>query len=112
MFFFFLIIRRPPRSTRTDTLLPDTSLFRSLHHPESIDPIDSSKQSTSQRSTKQSRVQPPAAMQERGYNLRFHSRLPPFKFLPPNKTRSQSNASNPNFVEPDNHFHSQQSSTE
>src|SRR3546814_9882278 len=24
------MIRRPPRSTRTDTLLPDTTLFRSL----------------------------------------------------------------------------------
>src|SRR3546814_12407213 len=30
MFFFFLIIRRPPRSTRTDTLFPFTTLFRSL----------------------------------------------------------------------------------
>src|SRR3546814_13509026 len=29
MFFFFLIIRRPPRSTRTDTLFPYTTLFRS-----------------------------------------------------------------------------------
>src|SRR3546814_7572666 len=27
---FFLMIRRPPRSTRTDTLFPDTTLFRSL----------------------------------------------------------------------------------
>src|SRR3546814_12700275 len=27
---FFLIIRRPPRSTRTDTLFPYTTLFRSL----------------------------------------------------------------------------------
>src|SRR3546814_6658998 len=27
--FFFLIIRRPPRSTRTDTLFPCTTLFRS-----------------------------------------------------------------------------------
>src|SRR3546814_8312299 len=27
--FFFLMIRRPPRSTRTDTLFPYTSLFRS-----------------------------------------------------------------------------------
>src|SRR3546814_10846595 len=26
---FFLMIRRPPRSTRTDTLLPYTTLFRS-----------------------------------------------------------------------------------
>src|SRR3546814_854612 len=29
-FFFFLMIRRPPRSTRTDTLFPSTTLFRSM----------------------------------------------------------------------------------
>src|SRR3546814_18898361 len=29
-FCFFLVIRRPPRSTRTDTLFPYTTLFRSL----------------------------------------------------------------------------------
>src|SRR3546814_6317786 len=29
--FFFLMIRRPPRSTRTDTLFPYTTLFRSGH---------------------------------------------------------------------------------
>src|SRR3546814_9429330 len=28
-FFFFLMIRRPPRSTRTETLFPSTTLFRS-----------------------------------------------------------------------------------
>src|SRR3546814_1906516 len=27
--FCFLMLRRPPRSTRTDTLFPDTTLFRS-----------------------------------------------------------------------------------
>src|SRR3546814_16689121 len=30
LFFFFLMIRRPPRSTRTDTLFPYTTLFRSI----------------------------------------------------------------------------------
>src|SRR3546814_19341776 len=30
MFFFFLMSRRTPRSTRTDSLLPYTTLFRSL----------------------------------------------------------------------------------
>src|SRR3546814_16848862 len=30
LFFFFLMIRRPPRSTRTDTLFPYTPLFRSV----------------------------------------------------------------------------------
>src|SRR3546814_11821128 len=29
--FFFLMIRRPPRSTRTDTLFPYTTLFRSAN---------------------------------------------------------------------------------
>src|SRR3546814_17331782 len=37
--FVFVMIRRPPRSTRTDTLLPNTTLFRSADrfgrsHPE------------------------------------------------------------------------------
>src|SRR3546814_14094451 len=32
--FFFLSIRRPPRSTRTDTLFPYTTLFRS--RPERV----------------------------------------------------------------------------
>src|SRR3546814_1320703 len=31
--FFFLMIRRPPRSTRTDTLFPYTTLFRSCLLP-------------------------------------------------------------------------------
>src|SRR3546814_15342833 len=30
--FFFLMLRRPPRSTRTDTLFPYTTLFRSNRH--------------------------------------------------------------------------------
>src|SRR3546814_15239532 len=34
-FFFFLMIRRPPRSTRTDTLFPYTTLFRSSQGPGS-----------------------------------------------------------------------------
>src|SRR3546814_13167573 len=29
-FVFFVMIRRPPRSTRTDTLFPYTTLFRSI----------------------------------------------------------------------------------
>src|SRR3546814_3053507 len=33
LFVFFLMIRRPPRSTRTDTLFPYTTLFRSHLRP-------------------------------------------------------------------------------
>src|SRR3546814_685873 len=39
-FIFFLMIRRPPRSTRTDTLFPYTTLFRSVIYqgrPEGMD---------------------------------------------------------------------------
>src|SRR3546814_16223162 len=34
--FFFLMRRRPPRSTRTDTLFPDTTLFRSFSEVPAI----------------------------------------------------------------------------
>src|SRR3546814_21187868 len=37
MFIFFLIIRRPPRSTRPDTLFPYTTLFRSRLRSVRID---------------------------------------------------------------------------
>src|SRR3546814_15292064 len=37
--FFFFMIRRPPRSTRTDTLFPYTTLFRS-------DPADARRRSS------------------------------------------------------------------
>src|SRR3546814_12217679 len=36
--FFFLMIRRPPRSTRTDTLFPYTTLFRSANRGISLLP--------------------------------------------------------------------------
>src|SRR3546814_16938219 len=35
---FFLMIRRPPRSTRTDTLFPYTTLFRSRRTAPGTDP--------------------------------------------------------------------------
>src|SRR3546814_12739873 len=38
--FFFLMIRRPPRSTRTDTLFPYTTLFRSKRASGALDPGD------------------------------------------------------------------------
>src|SRR3546814_13171121 len=44
-FFFFLMIRRPPRSTRTDTLFPYTTLFRS----RSVRMVDDQNRSALQR---------------------------------------------------------------
>src|SRR3546814_12959228 len=38
-FVFFLMIRRPPRSTRTDTLFPYTTLFRSAARPRRPRPL-------------------------------------------------------------------------
>src|SRR3546814_4240094 len=37
--FFFLMIRRPPRSTRTDTLFPYTTLFRSVSDMAADTPV-------------------------------------------------------------------------
>src|SRR3546814_4223837 len=37
--FFFLMIRRPPRSTRTDTLFPYTTLFRSNRRAKHVFPF-------------------------------------------------------------------------
>src|SRR3546814_13426161 len=38
--FFFLIIRRPPRSTRTDTLVPYTTLVRSPGRTQELNYFD------------------------------------------------------------------------
>src|SRR3546814_15338068 len=45
LLLFFVMIRRPPRSTRTDTLFPYTTLFRSNHHRIDYSPgvVDSIK---------------------------------------------------------------------
>src|SRR3546814_15077272 len=40
--FFFLMIRRPPRPTRTDTLFPYTTLFRSVQEMRPLVPSDRS----------------------------------------------------------------------
>src|SRR3546814_12450454 len=37
LYVFFLMIRRPPRSTRTDTLFPYTTLFRSAQRTMKAD---------------------------------------------------------------------------
>src|SRR3546814_7792358 len=49
-FFFFLMIRRPPRSTRTDTLFPYTTLFRSVRGASRASLFGSRPRSASQAS--------------------------------------------------------------
>src|SRR3546814_6409439 len=51
-FFFFLLIRRPPRSTRTDTLFPYTTLFRSLRGGEAISRHDDHAARVTHRDTR------------------------------------------------------------
>src|SRR3546814_14770403 len=47
--FFFLMIRRPPRSTRTDTLFPYPTLFRSQLSNVLLDPFSSVMQESGSR---------------------------------------------------------------
>src|SRR3546814_7175024 len=47
--FFFLMIRRPPRSTRTDTLFPYTTLFRSVP----LQGVDLDRQAVQQRTRRE-----------------------------------------------------------
>src|SRR3546814_17647159 len=55
---FFLMIRRPPRSTRTDTLFPYTTLFRSASFRGGTTP-ETGSQRTIDRPDSVSRVMPP-----------------------------------------------------
>src|SRR3546814_15747046 len=61
--FFFLMIRRPPRSTRTDTLFPYTTLFRS-------DDVDQRRQADAHPAARSAREAP--SRRRRGGGLRCH----------------------------------------
>src|SRR3546814_13339853 len=56
--FFFLMILRPPRSTRTDTLFPYTTLFRSLHRVLSLRRRSPPSESSSRLRQRRSRQTP------------------------------------------------------
>src|SRR3546814_19929176 len=51
-FFFFLMYRRPPRSTRTDTLFPYTTLFRSKSVKRQLSSIRAARSSTATGSSR------------------------------------------------------------
>src|SRR3546814_15836449 len=57
--FFFLMIRRPPRSTRTDTLFPYTTLFRSPY----ADPFEDADRDHRPQPLIGGQIVPPAAGQ-------------------------------------------------
>src|SRR3546814_11070575 len=46
---FFLMIRRPPRSTRTDTLFPYTTLFRSVPRAVIIEALEAALASAAKK---------------------------------------------------------------
>src|SRR3546814_20765809 len=96
IFFFFLMIRRPPRSTLTDTLFPYTTLFRSRmrgivgslcyrenvstivkHHigPIVLPSLHSSRQPGERLRSQPSRKPPNAAMGEAGRSEEHTSEL-------------------------------------
>src|SRR3546814_6648419 len=87
--FFFLMIRRPPRSTRTDTLFPYTTLFRSLHKRRAIVVLEGwdaagkggiIRRATAQMDPRYFEVWPTSAPtpeeKDRHYLWRFWTRLP------------------------------------
>src|SRR3546814_18023853 len=51
LYLCFLMLRRPTRSTRTDTLFPYTTHFRSEHHPavEELQPRNEKTRNTGHR---------------------------------------------------------------
>src|SRR3546814_19014843 len=64
-YVFFVMIRRPPRATRTDTLFPYTTLFRSRRELVTLDGI----LRRHQRRDEIGRIDPRTAV-ERGQDLR------------------------------------------
>src|SRR3546814_20182496 len=89
VFCFVLMIRRPPRSTRTDTLFPYTTLFRS-HRNRLVQPV------AAELSLRHLRVVPrvrerlqvhplgrgPVSLAERLHALRTHLQVPRGRRLP------------------------------
>src|SRR3546814_18963521 len=70
--------RRPPRSTRTDTLFPDTTLFRS-RKPRDPDPVDRERGEVD-RDEHRPDQQQPRDPDSRG--VAAHQRAPPFERFP------------------------------
>src|SRR3546814_14401048 len=71
---FLLMIRRPPRSTRTDTLFPYTTLFRSAQaRAEGLGKArvpESRQQQGTRHPQHQDRAPPPAQIRARGRGRR------------------------------------------
>src|SRR3546814_3197467 len=64
MFLFFLMIRRPPISTRTDTLFPYTTLFRSSPARRGPDRATTASSSRAKRRRRRLRLRPSPRSEE------------------------------------------------
>src|SRR3546814_11392170 len=73
LLFFFLMIRRPPRSTRTDTLFPYTTLFRSRASRSTADKPARFLAPAAPRDTVRSACRAPARRPRRGRGWRERS---------------------------------------
>src|SRR3546814_17093872 len=79
--FFFLMIRRPPRSTRTDTLFPYTTLFRSM--PADVATIESEVEVMRSRGLAQKVVQALGLAQHPEFNALLRAPTPLEEVLAP-----------------------------
>src|SRR3546814_6210249 len=72
LFCFFFMIRRPPRSTRTDTLFPYTPLFRSARGSSVRGTCSNSRENYSShiRARRSNREKPPRSASGPRYKIR------------------------------------------
>src|SRR3546814_9724599 len=96
LYIFFLMIRRPPRSTRTDTLFPYTTLFRSSlppvprpspRHPRANQPRPDDPPAPRKPKPAQNSIHP--RQQSRQPRRRWANRLIDTGDLAPNELRQQ-----------------------
>src|SRR3546814_13773293 len=85
MLFFFLMIRRPPRSTRTDTLIPYTTLFRSGRRRPGRRPASSRRARSASPVRGESRR--PAGNRRAGRPVLLESPAPPRQGWPPSSVQ-------------------------
>src|SRR3546814_16639319 len=72
---FFLMIRRPPRSTRTDTLFPYTTLFRSQSREQPLQDRQRSSASPTAGSDRPSTREPSSGSEEHTSELQSLMRI-------------------------------------
>src|SRR3546814_8910970 len=75
LLFVFLMIRRPPRSTRTDTLFPYTTLFRSVAPRVSVNDDNADCESDARHGKEKARRQTDGRSEEHTSELQSLMRI-------------------------------------